>query len=400
MKLNKLVLCTALASVAAASNVQAFDVVEAGQPVVTGEPSRVGPPWNHRSTFNIPGTGTDVAFGGYVKLDALYDPDYDLGAATSPYNVNDPAKKIDGKTQFTAYESRLNFRTQTKSDVGTVKTYVEVHFLPDGKLNLRHAYGELNGFLAGQTWSNFQSFVGATRTVALGDPQGYVFQRHAQVRYTMKSGPNMFAVALENPQMVVDKNDTSAATARDQIPDLTVRYEYGRSFAVSGVVRQLATDRNKSSVDDSVTGYGAMAMGSLPLGGSTTLKGTVTAGTGIGNYMGNPANHVFRNTPDVYVDASGNLKTVDLTAFGVSLNHNWNSDWFSSAGYSALKQDLPGTGAYDAEVDTLKYAFANVIWDITSRMFVGLEYQHVTIDQIGGASNDANRLQASASFQF
>lgn len=400
MKIKPLALCTIFASLAAAPGVQAFDVVEAGQPVVTGEPSRVGPPWNHRSTFNIPGTGTDIAFGGYVKLDALYDPDYDLGTATSPYNVNNPANEVEGKTRFTAYESRLNFRTQTKTDVGTVKSYVEVHFLPDGKFNLRHAYGELNGFLAGQTWSNFQSFVGATRTLALGDPQGYVFQRHAQVRYTSKSGPNMVAVALENPQMVADRTNASAASAQDQIPDLTVRYEYARNFSVSGIVRSLSTDNTKSTVDDSVVGYGAMVMASMPLGNTTTLKGTATFGSGIGNYMGNPANNVFRNTPDVYVDASGDLETVDITAFGVSLNHNWNAKWFSSVGYSMLEQDLPSTGSYNTEVDTLDYAFANVIWDITTRVFVGLEYQYVNIDQVGGESNDASRLQASASFQF
>ncbi|WP_421842167.1 porin [Marinobacter algicola] len=400
MKLKPLVMCSVIASLTAAPGVQAFDVVEAGKPVVTGEPSRVGPPWNHRSTLNIPGTGTDIAFGGYVKLDALYDADYDLGDATSPYNVNNPANALDGKMRFTALESRLNFRTQTKTDVGTVKSYVEVHFLPDGKFNLRHAYGELNGFLAGQTWSNFQSFVGATRTLALGDPQGYVFQRHPQVRYTSKNGPNMFAVALENPQMVVDRTNAGDAAAQNQVPDLTLRYQRARNFSVSGIVRQLGTDKTRGAVDDSVVGYGAMAMASLPLGSATTLKGTATYGSGIGNYMGNPANSIFRSTPDVYVDNSGNLETVDITGLGVSLNHNWNASWFSSVGYSTLEQDLPGTGAYNTEVDTLEYAFANVIWDITARAFVGLEYQYVNIDQVGGTSNDASRLQASASFQF
>lgn len=400
MKLNKLVLCTALASLTAASGVHAFDVVEAGKPITTGEPSRVGAPWNHRSTINIPGTGTDIAFGGYIKADVLYDADYDLGVSTDPYAVRNPGDEFDGKTQFTAYESRINFRTQTKTDVGTVKSYLELHLLPSGSLSVRHAYGELNGFLAGQTWTNFMSFIGAGRTLALGDPQGYVFQRHAQVRYTSKNGPNMFAVALENPQTVIDRTNTGQAAPSDVVPDLTVRYEYARDFAVAGVVRQLATDGTVNTVDDSAVGYGVMAMASFPLSDSTTIKGTATYGSGIGNYMGNPVNNLRRNTPDVYVDASGNLETVDLTAAGVSVNQNFGSGWFGSVGYSTLQQDLPDTGAYANEVDTLNYAYANVIWDITSRMFVGLEYQYVNIDQVDEDSNDASRLQASASFQF
>src|SRR5690554_4700819 len=119
------------AGVSVAANSQAFDVVPAGQPVVTGEPSRVGPPWNHRTTFNIPGTHTDVAFGGYIKLDMLYDADYDLGDATSPFNLLNPAANAtDGRTDFTAYESRLNFRSHTRTDYGNLDTFFEVHFLP------------------------------------------------------------------------------------------------------------------------------------------------------------------------------------------------------------------------------------------------------------------------------
>ena len=168
MKINHFVACVLLAPCALASQAHAFDVVEAGQPIVTGEPSRVGPPWNHRSTINIPGTKTDIAFGGYVKLDAFYDFDYDLGTSTDPYAVMNPGNRTDGRTSFTAYESRLNFRTHTATDYGRLTTYFEGHFVPDGKFGLRHAYGELNGFLAGQTWSNFMSFVGGTRTLALG----------------------------------------------------------------------------------------------------------------------------------------------------------------------------------------------------------------------------------------
>lgn len=400
MKFTKLALCVALASSGSITSVQAFDVVEAGQPVVTGEPSRVGPPWNHRSTFNIPGTGTDIAFGGYVKADVMYDADYDLGNATNPFSVNRPGVEVEGKTSFTAYESRLNFRTQTKTDVGVVRTYFETHLLPDGKLNVRHAYGELNGFLAGQTWSNFQSFVGATRSLALGDPAGYVIQRHGQVRYTHKDGANMVAVALERPNMVIDRTAPPTVRSQNQVPDLTLRYEHARDFSVSGVVRHLSTDDSSGGIDDSTLGYGIMAMASLPLGNATALKATATYGSGIGNYIGGPSNDGLRSTPDVYVDSSGDLEAVDFTSYGLSLNHNWTPQWFSSVGYSSLTQDFPGSGAYNSEIDTLDYAFANVIWDITSRMFVGLEYQYVNIEQVSGDKTDANRLQASASFQF
>ncbi|PWW42752.1 porin-like protein [Chromohalobacter israelensis] len=400
-KMTKLALCVSLVSGMAAvttAPAHAFDVVEAGQPVVTGDPSRVGPPWNHRSTINIPGTETDIAFGGYVKLDMLYDFDYDLGTTTTPYEIMNPDNRTDGRTDFTAYESRLNFRTHTMTDYGRLTTYFEGHFVPDGKFGLRHAYGELNGFLAGQTWTNFQSFVGATRTLALGDPKGYVFERQAQLRYTQPMGTGNLSFSVEDPDTVIARDDASVADGESQFPDLTVRYEYKRLFALSGVARQLSTNDITSTVDDETTGYGVNAQFNLPFTPMTSLKGTATYGEGIGNYMGNPGNTGHRNAPDVYVNDNNELEAIETRAFGVSLNHNWTDDWFSSVGFSRLDQDMPDS--YGEQFKTIDYAFANVIWDVTQRLAVGLEYQNADVEQVNGNSDDASRLQASAIFQF
>ena len=405
-KMTKLALCVSLASGMAAvttAPAHAFDVVEAGQPVVTGEPSRVGPPWNHRSTINIPGTETDIAFGGYVKLDMLYDFDYDLGKATDPYaimgNPGDPdANRTDGRSDFTAYESRLNFRTHTMTDYGRLTTYFEGHFIPDGKFNLRHAYGKLNGFLAGRTWTNFMSFVGGTRTLALGDPKGYAFERQAQLRYTQPVGAGNLSFAVEDPDTVIARDDAGVADGESQLPDLTVRYEYKRLFALSGVARKLSTNNITNTVDDETTGYGVQAQFNLPFTPMTSLRGSAAYGEGIGNYMGNPGNTGHRNAPDVYVNDDNELEAVETRAFGVSLNHNWTDDWFSSVGFSRLDQDMPEN--YGSQFETIDYAFANVIWDVTQRLTVGLEYQNAEVEQINGNSDDASRLQASAIFQF
>ncbi|PSJ44720.1 hypothetical protein C7H85_12115 [Zobellella endophytica] len=401
MKKSKVALSVILATgMLNAGVVAAMPVVEAGQPIVTGEPSRVGPPWNHRSTINIPGTKTDIAFGGYVKLDMLYDADYDLGDATSPFALLNPAA-TDGRTDFTAYESRLNFRSHTQTDYGNLNTFFEVHFLPDGKLNLRHAYGEYAGFLAGHTWTNFMSFVGSTRTLALGDPIGYANERQGQIRYTHRLEDGALSVALEDPDTVIARNDAGIASEESRLPDLTLRYEYQRMLALSGVVRELSTNDNipTNTVDDKVTGYGVQAQFSLPLLASTKLNGSYAIGSGIGNYMGNPGNINHKHAPDVYV-RNGSLETVDIQGGGVSLNHNWTPQWFSSIGYSRIEQDLPQNSGYDGLFEKMDYAFANVIWDVTERLMVGAEYQYADLNTIGGEERDASRLQLSAQYQF
>lgn len=405
MKYNKYLLIAAMlpVGVAASQASMAYDVVPAGQPVVTGEPSRVGAPWNHRSTFNIPGTNTDVSFGGYIKFDAIYDFDYKLGDSTDPLSAANEDNSTSGETTFTAKESRLNFRSQTRINDQLLSTYLEGHFMPDGKFNLRHAYGEYNGFLAGQTWTNFMHFLGTPRILKLGGPVGYATGRPEQVRYTHKSGVNTFAAALENPEASIsDLGQGGAADKKVKLPDLTLRYQYKNNFGISGVVRKFSADSVLTGDKETATGYGVAAQGALPLGSQTTLKGNLMVGKGLGGYLDYvpPSGAKFR-APDAYLSADGSLKAIELQSYGLSLDHKWDSSWSSSIGTTVVNQDLPDdTPAFQGVTDTVQFSHINLIWDVNSRLSVGAEFQHINLEKVSGDKVDANRVMASAQFQF
>lgn len=404
MKYNKVIALAIMlpAGGAVAVTSQAYDVVPAGEPVVSGEPSRVGAPWNHRSTFNIPGTNTDVAFGGYVKLDAFYDFDYDQGDATDPLALLVPGNQTDGRTNFTAYESRINFRTQTHTDYGTVSTYLEGHFLPDGKFNLRHAYGEYGAFLAGQSWTNFMHFLGTPRSLKLGGPIGYATGRPSQVRYTHNTGPNTFAVSLEDPSYALSPIGSSGVETENSLPTLTARYQYGRNFGISALVSEFSTNEATTGMDESTTGYGIAAQLALPLGSATTFKANATLGSGLGSYLSYVPDAVAGGrTPDAYIGTDGSLKSVDAQAYGISLEHQWRADWSSAIGSSRFSQDLPEEVAgFQTGLDHVQYSFINLIWDVNDRLSTGIEYQYSDIERVNGESEDASRLQASVQFQF
>lgn len=403
MKFKKNVVLAAMlpAGLVFAQNSLAYDVVPAGQPVVTGEPSRVGAPWNHRSTFNIPGTNTDVAFGGYIKLDALYDLDYDQGIVTDPFSVTNEDNKTSGSTTFTAAESRLNFRTQTHTDQGTISTYVEGHFVPDESFNLRHAYGEFGGFLAGKTWSNFMQMVGSPRTLKLGNPIGYTFERQPQVRYTRRGDSGFFAVALEDSSTSVVSSAGIPVASESPLPDLTLRYQYGHSFGISGIVRELATNEYQAAIDDSTLGYGIAARAVLPLGDRLVLKGNTMLGSGLGNYLNViPEAAEAMRTPDAVI-VGNSLESVDFQSYGASLEYRWAQDWSSAIGTSYLTQDLPeNVAGLQGFVDNMQFSYANLIWDVNERLAVGAEFQYTELERLNGESLDASRIQASALFQF
>ncbi|NVF16419.1 hypothetical protein [Vreelandella maris] len=78
-----------------------------------------------------------------------------------------------GHSTLHVYQSQSSFgiATSTPTDRGVLKTRIEGDFFGSdgGEFRLRHAYGEWNGLLAGQTKTNFGSdrFIGYTPNCGL-----------------------------------------------------------------------------------------------------------------------------------------------------------------------------------------------------------------------------------------
>jgi len=123
----------------------------------------------NKATFQLPGTDTSVTLGGYIKLDAILSDksagvdsvgDQMLNPNLIPVGPDAGAHKTNQVT-FHARQSRLSLGTSTPTSRGDLTTYLEGDFfgdLPNGNetstnssgFRLRHAYGTLGGFSAGQ----------------------------------------------------------------------------------------------------------------------------------------------------------------------------------------------------------------------------------------------------------
>src|SRR5690554_589758 len=210
---------------------------------------------------------TSASLYGYAELNMIYDNKGDLGPLYLPWSVRlDGADGPENNFQMHAFESRLGFSTSTPTKTGDdLKTVVEADFFGNGggTLRLRQAYGEWNGILAGQTWTNFPGFTAVYPTVDFAGPVGSTATRQAQLRYTTGA----FSVALEEPGNLGGSVTNavapgvglpnSAGSAKNTMPDLTLRYSArGKtSYHLSAVVRQLAYDDGVS--DDTAMGWGA-----------------------------------------------------------------------------------------------------------------------------------------------
>ncbi|WP_028311049.1 DcaP family trimeric outer membrane transporter [Derxia gummosa] len=359
-------------------------------------------------SIRLPG-GTSLKISGYAQLDAAYDLRGNQGRgislADAPLDGSADAKRR-GTTTFSARTSRINFQTATPSELGDVKTRVEFDFYTaegsetytnGARPRLRHAYGTVGHWLAGQTWSTFMDVDALPDTLEFFGPTGQVFIRQPQIRYSTGLGAGTLDVALENPQS--DSRDVGGnVTAVDRGPDIAARWTTEGDFghaSLRALVRPLRADDGSGDNTASRTGWGLGAGGSLKLGANDTLYATLQGGQGIGRYIQDANSAAAYN--------AGNRTLSAQTSIGgyVSLTHLWASDWRSSLTYGQVKnRNDAGYGDISKLNAGTREAFANVIWTPVKNIDLGAEYiwgQRKTED---GSKGNVSRIQTSAKFSF
>ncbi|GGX86231.1 hypothetical protein GCM10007160_11870 [Litchfieldella qijiaojingensis] len=358
-------------------------------------------------SFKLPGTDTSVLIGGYVKLDAIYDLDQDLGDTLFADGID--ATDEDSDTSFRAHarQSRLYLKTSTPTFLGDATTHIEGDFFGGGGnevfsnsrgFRLRHAYGEVAGFLAGQTWSNFMHFTAYPTTVDFDGPVGVSFIRQAQVRYTLPVGPGNLSFAAENPE------STGFPGSRDTAPDVTARYHWtGDQAAVetAALVRRLETDDAAASSDDSTIGYGLMLAGSIDVTNSTTLMAGAIYGDGVGRYL-YTANGVDDGSDSIgaaFIDADGELDTIEAYGFNVAATQQWTDKFSSVLSFGQVRGDRP-EDLFPTSTRKLQSIHFGHFYQWTDPVMLMFEVSHAQ-KEIQSRDEEGNtRLQFAAQYNF
>lgn len=354
---------------------------------------------------------TKLFISGYAKLDMMYDVNgvragaSGLGDSFSFGNIGVGGADTDGHFKLHANESRIGFQTITPTEKGDLTTFIEGDFW-FGDFRLRHAYGSWNGITAGQTWTNFTTFIGTTRTLDFTSQLGRSgANRQSQIRYST----NGFHVALEAPHGVVSSNayeidvdegvlGTADTNRKFIAPDLTLRYEQGQGafkYAAAGMVRQIAYDDGAN--DDSVTGWGLTAAASYDFGSGTTLRGHVTGGDGVGFYL-------YSHTPmaAAYLQG-GELTTIAGLGATIGVSQKIGAGSVNlaysrvTADWDDAERDGLDVGARD---ETRQITSLNYIWSPTKSVTYGVEMLWGERETVAGDSGDAVRLQTSVIYNF
>lgn len=354
--------------------------------------------------------GTTYSFGGYIQLDMIHDLKGDQGRAVDmtalPLDGSAAAKRKN-TTTFSARTSRLNFKTATPVDGATVKTRLEFDFFTaegsetytnSARPRLRHAYGEVGGWLAGQTWSTFMDVDSLPETLEFTGPSGQVFIRQPMLRYTMSTGgKSSLALAVENPQ--ADARDAGGAvTAQDKGPDLAANWTTEGDFghvSLRALVRPLRVEDGSGANQANTTGYAAGVSGSLKLGAADTVLYQVTAGKGAGRYIqdANPAAG--------YTATPADLSAQKSVGGFLGLQHSWGGSARSTLVYGMTRNDNEaGFGAVAGLNKSTREVHANFITSPYKKVDVGLEYVWGERKQEDGQKGKLSRLQAAMKFSF
>jgi hypothetical protein len=123
-------------------------------------------------------------------------------------------------------QSRFGVKGSQYTDLGELKYEFEFDMFGVGvdagqtTIRPRHYYGELGPVLAGQTNSVFMDVDVFPNILEYWGPNGMVFLRNPQLRYTPVNGATKFMIALEKPGasgdagLIADRIDLSNVHAR------------------------------------------------------------------------------------------------------------------------------------------------------------------------------------------
>ncbi|HEY2467752.1 MAG TPA: DcaP family trimeric outer membrane transporter, partial [Terracidiphilus sp.] len=298
-----------------------------------------------------------------------------------------------GNTYFGVRQTRFGVKTSTPTGMGDLKTQFEFELFGTGvdagqtTFRLRHAYGELGQFGAGQTWSAFMDIDVFPNSIEYWGPNGMVFFRNVQFRWMpIRSKRTEIIAALERPGASADQGvysnriELQGVKPRFNLPDVTghVRltrdWGYVQAAAIFRKIGWVDIDDPKYNLSGTAYGWGVNVTSNMKLSTKDIARLAVVYGEGMENYMNDaPVDIGVKNN---FSNPVTPVKGVPLPVLGVVafLDHNWSERFSSSTGYSLVNIDN-SNAQNPSDFHQGHYALANLLFHPVPKVTMGGEFQ-------------------------
>lgn len=339
----------------------------------------------------VPGTNTSIHLYGYAETDVVHDfrqsgsPDVFTDLMFQPL---DHAGAATGRTQFSSETSRIGFASSTPTASGPFTTTVEADFYSYGTDNrklirLRHAYGEFDGWLVGQTWSTFMDVDNLPETIDFTGPVGAPFSLRTLARYAFgdaQSGVRV-TLAVEDPA-----DQFGGPSVNERIPQVVARFD--KTFRWGAINLRLLT-HEKRSATDTKRGYGVAVGGNYRLSPRDLLTGQFTRVDGdVDHLYGSNGYAVSPDTGIITFDQNMGL------VFGYA--HFFNDKLRANTSL-ALNH---GRSAQLADNRSIHEAFFNVIYSPIKNIDLAGEWVYGRRKTFDGQIGTLSRLGLMARYSF
>jgi hypothetical protein len=317
-------------------------------------------------------------------------------------------------------QSRFGVQSSTPTDYGKLNTKFEFEMFGTGvdqgqtTIRLRHAYGEFDRILAGQTWSPFMDIGVFPNSLEYWGPTGMVFFRNVQLRYTpISDDKQTFMVAIERPGasgdagVYADRIELQNIKPRFPLPDFSAAYKYGEKWGyirAAGIVRRINWDdtltTDNFALSGHATGWGINLTSNVNVGKNSVVRLAYVFGEGVENYMNDSPVDVGlkKNLSNPVTPVVGD--TLPVQGLLIFVDHTWSKEFSSAIGYS--RQDIKNSDAMTP--DSFKngqYALGNLLYTPVQNVMFGGELQWGRRQNFtDGFHSDGFKVQFSFKYNF
>ena len=316
-------------------------------------------------------------------------------------------------------QSRLGVRSSTPTALGDLKTTFEFELFGTGvdegqtTFRLRHAYGEIGQFGAGQYWSPFMDIDVFPNSLEYWGPTGMVFFRNVHVRWMppMPAGHSVI-LAAERPGasgdqgIYADRVELDGIRARFPVPDFSGAYKYTAGWGyvrAAGMLRWIEWDdilEDDFDLSGDATGWGLNLSANLKPTASDVVRLQFVFGEGIQNYMNDsPVDiGIVNNFSDPVRPLLG--EAIPIIGFVGFVDHTWNERYSSTFGYSYQDNDNTD-GQAPSAFSKGHYVLGNLLYYPVPNVLVGGELQWGRRENFSdGFESDGFKLQFSFKYNF
>ena len=394
----------------------------------------VTPPPSVQVTPPPPGRAKDhnLEVYGFVQLDAIQDfkrvdPQWDATLRPSRIPTHDGTFGSDGQSVFSVRQSRLGVKGTGEVAGKPYEVKFEFDLFGTGvdagqtTFRVRHIYAKWGPILAGQTNTLFMDGDIFPNVVDYWGPNGMVFVRNPQLRFTFLSNKNWeAAIALEHPSddidpgriRLIDEDLASNLQPDEKIPDLTAAIRYGGDWGhvrLAGLLRRIGFD-TKGTADNEPhghkTGWGINATSAINISPVTLRLGAVY-GHGIATYMNDGGMDLAPTAALLPTHLPSNIdinelleaKAVPLLGISAYVDINWTKQLTSAIGYSFDKVDNTNFQNPDA-FHKGQYASANLLWSPVPDLLTGAEFLWGSREDKDGSTGHDFRVQGTFKWSF